>query len=204
MAKRMTSKWVLLWCGFGLTCLIPLPAYTMPDGPGTTPMAAASQWPKTGAQIAQKDRIEITDLLARYVLYADAAHGDAFAAMFTEDGELIFSGRTIKGRANLAKHISSKTRRTLHLAGAPLLAQISPGHVRVRSELLFVAETLQEGPPANQSESQKPQTIGFSIYEDDIVLTPKGWKFARREAGATIPLGAEFLPASDAGRAEIR
>lgn len=153
MAKRVASKWALLWCGLGLACLIPSVASAMRDGQGTTPTAEAGQWPKTGVQIAQKDRIEIADLLARYVLYADAAYGDAFAAMFTEDGELTFGGRTIKGRANLAKHISGKTRRTLHLAGAPLLAQIAPGHMRVRSELFFIAEAPQATPSASQPAS---------------------------------------------------
>lgn len=190
----MRSKQALLWCGLGLSCLIPSTAYATQDGQRATPVAAAGEWPKTDAQIAQKDRIEITDLLARYVLYADAANGDAYAAMFTEGGELVFSGRTIKGRANLAKFISGKTRRTLHLAGAPLIAQISPDHMRVRSELLFIAEDAQVAPSASQPAPQMPQTIGFSLYDDDIVLTPEGWKFARREAGAAIPLGAEFLP----------
>ena len=201
MAKRATSKRALLWCRLGLVCLIPSVASAAGDDRRTAPIAQAGQWPRTGVQITQEDRIEINDLLARYVLYADAANGDAFAAMFTEDGELVFSGRTIKGRANLAKHISGKTRRTLHLAGAPLLAQMAPGRMRVRSELLFMAENPQDMPSAGQS---APQTIGFSMYDDDIVLTPQGWKFARREAGATIPLGAEFLPSLDAARARWR
>lgn len=197
MGKRRTLKRALFWCGLSLACLIPSAGYAKGGGRTMTSTAEAGQWPRTAVQIAQKDRIEINDLLARYVLYADAANGDAFAAMFTEDGELIFSGRTIKGRIDLAKHISGKTRRTLHLAGAPLLAQIAPGHMRVRSELLFIAETPPEMPSASQP---APQTIGFSMYDDDIVLTPQGWKFARREAGETIPLGVEFLPKPDSAR----
>jgi ABC-type sugar transport system substrate-binding protein len=121
--------------------------------------------------------------------------------MFTEDGELIFSGRTIKGRADLAKHISAKMRRTLHLTGAPLLVQIAPGHMRVRSELLYITEAPQASPSAGQP---APHTIGFSMYNDDIVLTPQGWKFARREAEMTIPLGPEFLPTPDAARIGVR
>jgi hypothetical protein len=201
VANRVISKQVLLWCGFGLACLNPSVASAMRNGQSMRPTAEAGRWPKTGVQIAQKDRIEISDLLARYTLYADAANGDAFAAMFTEDGELIFSGRTIKGRADLAKHISAKMRRTLHLAGAPLLAQIAPGHMRVQSELLYIAEAPQASPSASQP---APQTIGFRMYDDDIVLAPQGWKFARREARATIPLSPEFLPTLDIARTRVR
>lgn len=198
MGKRKLPKAIMCLCCTSLLASVHIPANASmgdePAAPADTAVraASASQWPKTGAEISPQDRIEIIDLLTRYTLYADSAHGDAFAAMFTVDGELIFSGRAIKGRQGLADHISSKVRRTLHLASAPLIVQMGPSQMRVRSEVLFVAETPREAHSA--SVAPKPQTMGFSFYEDDIVLTAEGWKFARREAGEAIPLGAEFLP----------
>ena len=184
-ASDMGLRWAILVLAAG-----PLPASIACAASGATVSSA----PRSGADVSLGTRLEIGDLLARYALYADANSGAAFASLFTEDGELVFEGRVVKGKAALARHIGQKTNRTVHLAGAPLLVQLSPTHVRVRSELIFMAESVRRDRPDDHREGGNPPSIGFSTYEDDIVLTAAGWKIRRREAGASMPLDPAFLP----------
>ena len=153
--------------------------------------AEQEPWPKTGAEISYNDRTSIMDLLTRYALYVDAGKGEAFASTFTEDGELIFQDRRIKGQAALARHASRKKPRTLHFQAYPLLVQMAPGRVRARTALIFAHDQEQQ---ASQARASKPPVFAFAVYEDDIVLTPQGWRFAARRAGQTLPVSEEFLP----------
>lgn len=175
------------WIWLGAAMLVPATAKAADCATHAPAVAPAGEWPRTGAAIEARDRTDIEDLMARYAIYADAGEGAAFASTFTPDGELAFGGLTIRGQAALAARMSAKTRRTLHLAGAPVLVQIAPDRVKARSRLLFIAEDAASG-------GQSVQTIGFSTYADEIVRTCAGWKFARREAGDPVPLDPAFLP----------
>ena len=148
-------------------------------------MAAAAPRP-TAQCLSLQERAELADLMARYAIYADAGEGDAFAAMFTEDGELVIRDQAVRGRSNLAAMINRKTSRTLHLPSAPVLVKVAPDRVRARSQLLFMRD-------ATASASGES---GFAVYEDTIVKTPQGWRFQQRRAAEKQPVTAEMLPAN--------
>jgi hypothetical protein len=147
-------------------------------------------WAETAAPLTLQERAEILDLLSLYSHMIDARQGEAFAALFTADGELAFPDTHLKGRAQLAAH-AGKPRAdgmtTLHLVGDTLLARTASGHVRGRSKVLFCVED-----PDNRK--REDARCGFAVYDDDIVKTPQGWRFARRTADKTVPIAAEFLP----------
>ena len=151
------------------------------------PSLAAAQSAPTQC-LSLEDRAEITDLMARYALYADAGNGTAFASTFVEDGQLVVRDRPVRGRAALAAMSDGKTDRTLHLPSAPALAKLADGTVRARSQLVYMKES--KGPSSGQP------YIGFAAYEDTIVHTSDGWKFEERRAAETQPIAPELLPAS--------
>lgn len=140
--------------------------------------------------LSLQERAELTDLMARYAIYADAGAGEAFASTFTPEGELVIRDQVVRGQAALAGMINRKTSRTLHLPSAPVLVKMAERTVRARSQLLFMREGMGAGgaPASTAGES------GFAVYEDVIVKTDQGWKFQRRRAAEVQALAPEFLP----------
>ena len=149
---------------------------------------AAEAGAKQPLCLSLEERAELADLMARYAVYADGGAGEAFAALFTPDGELVIRDQVVHGRSDLAAMINRKTNRTLHLPSAAVLVKTADGHVRARSQLLFMREVKAEGGAVATMEN------GFAVYEDAIVKTPQGWKFTRRRAAEVQPITPEFLP----------
>ncbi|HLG86778.1 MAG TPA: nuclear transport factor 2 family protein [Alphaproteobacteria bacterium] len=147
---------------------------------------------RRGGEIAYQDRAEILDLLNAYSHYIDAHQGEALAALFTPDGEMEFLGKRFKGHDQLAKFGSGPGpipgRLGLHFVGQTLLAQLAPDRVIARSTVI-----VGNRDPTNLQEDAKFTTFG--VYDDLIVRTPHGWRFARRSSGPTSPLPPELLPA---------
>ncbi|HLG89079.1 MAG TPA: nuclear transport factor 2 family protein [Alphaproteobacteria bacterium] len=134
-----------------------------------------------------KDRSEITDLFYEYSYYIDNRAGEAFASTFTPEGKLDFPGVVVQGHDQLvafgSRPVEDKIR--FHFVGDILLVQVTRGHVRARSMVIV---------GLRDSHGKSPTTFeGCGIYEDDIVKTPVGWRFAHRHADATIPISREFL-----------
>ena len=156
----------------------------------TVPLAAAPAAAKPDAAplcLSLEDRAEITDLMARSALYADAGNGTAFASTFTAEGQLIVRGQPVRGQSALAAMIDRKTDRTLHLPSAPALVKVAGDTVRARSQLVYMKDTAgAAGTPY----------VGFAVYEDTIIRTPQGWKFTERRAAETQPIAPELLPAA--------
>ena len=158
----------------------------------TLPLAATPAAAKPAAAplcLSLEDRAEIADLMARYALYADAGNGAAFAATFTAEGQLIVRGQPVRGQSALAAMIDRKTDRTLHLPSAPALLKVAGDTVRARSQLVYMKDN------AGAATGSTPY-VGFAVYEDTIVHTPQGWKFAERRAAETQPIAPELLPAA--------
>jgi hypothetical protein len=141
------------------------------------------------AVLSYEDRTEIDDLFFRYSYYIDNRAGEAFASTFTADGKLEFPGVVVKGRDQLVSFGSRPAvdKIRFHFVGSILLVPIAPDHVRARSMVII---------GMREVDGQAPATFdGVGVYEDDIVKTPAGWRFAARHADATLPLSPEFLPA---------
>ena len=151
------------------------------------PSLAAAQSAPTQC-LSLEDRAEITDLMARYALYADAGNGAAFASTFTAEGQLIVRGQPVRGQSALAAMIDRKTDRTLHLPSAPALVKVAGDTVRARSQLVYMKDTAGTATGAPY--------VGFAVYEDTIIRTPLGWKFVERRAAETQPIAPELLPAA--------
>ena len=157
----------------------------------TVPFTAAPAAAKPDAAplcLSLEDRAEITDLMARYALYADAGNGTAFASTFTAEGQLIVRGQPVRGQSALAAMIDRKTDRTLHLPSAPALVKVAGDTVRARSQLVYMKDTAGTATGAPY--------VGFAVYEDTIIRTPQGWKFTERRAAETQPIAPELLPAA--------
>jgi hypothetical protein len=139
------------------------------------------------------DRTEIDDLFSRYSYYIDNRAGEAFAGTFTQDGRLEFPGVVVKGHDQLVAFGSrpAEDKIRFHFVGSILLVPVAPGHVRARSMVIIGMRDIHGTAPATFD--------GVGVYEDDIVRTPDGWRFAARHAGATLPLSPEFLPAGMGG-----
>jgi hypothetical protein len=139
--------------------------------------------------LTYEDRTEIDDLFSRYSYYIDNRAGEAFAATFTQDGKLEFPGVVVKGHDQLvafgSRPVEDKIR--FHFVGSILLVPTAPDHVRARSMVIIGMRDIHGTAPASFD--------GVGVYEDDIVKTPAGWRFAARHADVTLPLSPEFLPA---------
>ena len=180
------------WMNCKITMAIGAVAVLLAIGAGAPVHAAESVAASPAALcLSLQERAEITDLMARYAIYADAGAGDAFAAMFTDDGELIVRDAVVHGRVALAAMINRKTYRTLHLPAAPVLVKIAPDRVRARSELLYMRAGDGNG---GAGDSANGAQTGFAVYEDTIVHTAQGWKFQQRKAAETQPLTPEMQP----------
>jgi hypothetical protein len=110
-----------------------------------------------------EDRDEILQLLYRYNHAIDGDDAEGWADTFTEDGSLDAAGQLIAGREGLVEFASSVVG-LRHLVANPVV-EISGDTAAVRAYLLVFMGTA-------------PAMIG--TYEDDLVRTPAGWRFAKR------------------------
>ena len=75
--------------------------------------------------LATEDHLAIHELIARYCFAIDHGEPEAYAACFTEDGELYADGRLRgKGRAALAANIVKANQQGLHRRHWPCNALI--------------------------------------------------------------------------------
>ena len=109
---------------------------------------------------------EITDLLARYANRLDRSDHDGWIGLFTDDGRFEVFGRRFEGAEGL-RHMVSTAPSGLHLGGAPVIA-IDGDRAAVQQSFLFVDQITHQ------------TRIGW--YDDVVVRTPAGWRFAVRRS----------------------
>jgi hypothetical protein len=124
-----------------------------------------------------KDYVEIQNLYARYNLASDAGDAEAYAACWTEDGELLIAqlGFSCKGRANLIAFKQKDKagrgdRYRRHWNGSLCLEQIDATTVRGSCYLHGY----------NGTPGQLPQLADAGVYDDYVVKVDDEWRFARR------------------------
>jgi hypothetical protein len=129
-----------------------------------------------------EDRLEILDLLARYSHAADGLDPVAYADCFTDDGA--FHGRVgmpderkIAGREALIAWVGGVMRnrgdrQNRHIQTNTTFDELSETHAVTRTYLLVM-----------QSRGEDPPVPGLtSVYRDELVKTPKGWRIKLRQA----------------------
>ncbi len=131
-----------------------------------------------------QDRAEIEDLMARYLFAIDYHDWDAYAATFTEDGELEFASGISHGRPAIRAAIEAFAGRigqfyhTEDGAPANLRHVILQSVIRVEGERAWARALWLEMANHGPQDSMKMATYG--IYEDELVKTGGGWLFAKR------------------------
>jgi 3-phenylpropionate/cinnamic acid dioxygenase small subunit len=114
---------------------------------------------------ASEDRDEILQLLYRYCHYIDSHCFHDWVSLFTEDGVFEHRGRVTTGSNDLLKMIAATEHEVMrHLVSNPVI-DITGDRARVHAYL-----TVMNG-----------REVGSTgAYEDDLVRTEQGWRFARR------------------------
>lgn len=150
--------------------------------------AAASKG-KVAGQISYEDRAAINDLMIRYSHYIDTHQAEAWASLFTTDGELQFpGGANPKGHDALVKFATRPAGdvQGAHFVGNSLLVEVAPGRVHARSMIILGR--------ADKTKQYSANFNALGVYVDDIVKTKGGWKFQSRKSDTSLPVTEEFLP----------
>ena len=122
-----------------------------------------------------EDRLEITDLVARYNHAVDRGDGEAFADTFTDDGALDAAGRLIEGRAALAafaKGLPGSVRVPRHIASN--LVMEGDGEAGQATLAAYVQMYALAGDPPRQ------EVVASGLYDDQLAKVDGRWRFVRR------------------------
>jgi len=123
----------------------------------------------------------IAELITRYAALSDAGDWDALAALYTEEGRMnrpTAPDQFIDGREAILAAFKSRPRRSArHIVANVLVTLESDARARASSQLLlFSGSAAADGGLPVQSSG--PPLIGS--YEDTLVKTTEGWRFAVR------------------------
>lgn len=120
----------------------------------------------------------INDLLARYCVLLDREDVDAVAELFAEDAQFHVFGHTYEGPAGV-RHVLRGAPRGLHVAGPPVI-DVGPGRATVAQNLVYADATTH--------------ALRLVMYDDVLVETPAGWRFAERRIRFLGPDGLVDKP----------
>jgi len=120
-----------------------------------------------------QDCAEIRELSVRYNLYANAADGESYAQLFTEDGEFWAHGgeHIYRGRVELAQVASAATE-IVHITTDPLI-EVNGDEATQTSQLVVAHRKI------DKSENE---FVATGTYTDLLVRSPDGWRFKRRQS----------------------
>lgn len=143
------------------------------------------------------DRAEIENLMARYLFAIDWNDFDAYAQMFTEDGELDYASGTAKGRDNVVETVKGFKERIgkfyVDADGNPAVLRhiIAQTVIRVEGDEAWATAFWYE--MANNGPEGKPKVGTFGTYEDTLRRVDGRWLFSRRR------INNEFLEGRGSG-----
>ena len=150
---------------------------------GAPSMASTPQMPVYSARYAQ-DRAEIEDLMARYLFAMDYGDYDAYAATFTEDGELEFASGTSKGHDAIRKAVMGfkqaigKFYKDKDGNPAALRHVLLQTTIRVEGDRAWTRSLWVE--MANDGPEGALKMGTFGIYEDELKRIDGRWLFSKR------------------------
>ncbi len=130
-----------------------------------------------------ENKLEILELIGRYTLAVDEKDPQAYADVFTEDGVLVSNivreglpnPFIFRGRNQLIEgakiFMSTGERQTRHFKLSTTFLELTADRALTRSYLLVTS-----------TEPGKTPTLSSTgVYEDQIVRTPRGWRFDKVE-----------------------
>lgn len=125
---------------------------------------------------------DVARLVHEYVWANDARDWQKCASLYTEDA--VFrrpsGGDPVVGRAAILTSFTARPPRAQrHVMANTLVEVVSETEARVKSVIvLYMGDMVEEGLPAQDARSP---LIG--TFEDRVVRTPEGWRFAERKGG---------------------
>jgi hypothetical protein len=144
---------------------------------GASVLQAAQPVPHAARLTALEDREAIRLVLRDYGRLLDLRRFDDFGRLFAADGEYVSAGRTMRGPAEIAESL----RRTF--AGNSLGLGEPNFHVLFNERIELAGDRAQAtsqsfyvAPAADGA----PRIVMMASYDDTLVRTPDGWRFARR------------------------
>lgn len=122
-------------------------------------------------------------LVLRAAAHADAHEPDRFAAWFTDDAVLVRpNAQPLQGREAIRQAYAQRPagRLTRHLVTHTLVEVESAAAAQARSCVLLWTGSQADEPGPQGRPAQPRQVLGE--FDDRCVLTPAGWRIARRDA----------------------
>ena len=162
-----------------------------------TPVAAAAQANDASIEARLQrveDELEIERILVDYAGLLDKRDYDAYAELFTPDGEWANAGGSRKGRAEIRDMLAvmgpagAPNAENYHLVSNPRI-ELDGDTASATSRYLFVMRG-PEGQPT-------PALAG--VYRDEFVRLDGEWKIARRVAEDIMPTPEEWREAMAQG-----
>jgi len=115
------------------------------------------------------DFLAIRQLSARYNRFADAADGEAFAALFTPDGVFEIRGNRYVGAQEIAA-VCARTVGVVHITTDPLVD--IDGDTAVQTSRVIAVHAAPD--------KSDVRFVSTGNYTDRLVRTSEGWLFAHR------------------------
>ncbi len=133
-----------------------------------------------GSTSAWISKMEITELLTRYVALNDAGDWEALAAMYSEDGRMnrpTAPNDFVVGREAILASFKARPRRiSRHIVVNILITLDDDTHATATSQLLlYTGKSHADG---GLPEQAGPPLIGS--YVDQLVRVADGWRFLER------------------------
>jgi len=126
------------------------------------------------------DHDDIRNLLARYCLLLDHDDVDEWLMLFTDDATYEVYGRAFEGHDGLRRMVTGAPG-GLHLGGPPVVELVDADRARTQQNLLFIDRVTGESRSA--------------VYDDRLVRTSDGWRFASRRCRFIVREGLSDRPA---------
>jgi len=160
-----------------------------------------SAQPDPAAVQTMIDKTEIAELQSRYMYAIDWRDADMYAAVFTDDGVLEWPEGSARGK-DAIRDSSLKIGAFFDgiSASTPNKKPFRLRHFVTNRVINVTGDTAKAWAYwfdfSNDNLARWPYVAGYGFYEDDLVRTPQGWRFSRRqvfneitgESPLTIPI----------------
>lgn len=117
----------------------------------------------------------------------DQREHDQVAAMMADDGIWHRQGKALQGPNAVAQALAARdpARHTAHVITNLRAESLDPVRIRVRF-YLTAYESRTDGAP----EATAPRLVSIRACEDELALTPAGWRFASKTSKPLLPPAA--------------
>jgi len=152
---------------------------------------------------AMIDKTEIGELQSRYMYALDWRDPDMYAGVFTDDAILEWPEGSARGKEAIRTSCQQIGAFFDRISGAtPNKKPFRLRHFVTNRIIEVSGDTARAWAYwfdfSNDNMARSPYLAGYGYYEDDLVRTPKGWRFTHRkvfneitgESPATIPIPA--------------